>query len=287
MGTDKKKKREKTLAEQADKYVLYEAAVQSPDVDASFFRKVFRKRFSRDPRILREDFCGTAAVCCQWARSGRDRLAIGVDLDPVPLAWARQHNLAALPRKVRERVQLVQGDVREVEGPAADVVAAQNFSFFIFKTRDEMRGYFEAARRHLAEEGLLILDMMGGSQSHIEDHVEKRKVGKGKVAGISHPAFQYLWEQRRFDPITHRSKNHIHFRFRDGSRLRRAFSYDWRLWTLPEVQEVLVEAGFDEVQVYWEGTDSKTGEGNGRYRPRRHAPADPAWIAYVVAARTR
>ncbi|MDQ7087174.1 MAG: hypothetical protein Q9Q13_04615 [Acidobacteriota bacterium] len=98
MGAEKKKKnRKKTLAEQADKYVLYEAAVQSPDVEAPFFRKVFRKRFSKDPRILREDFCGTAAVCCQWVRSKRDRLAFGIDLDPVPLAWARENNLAALP----------------------------------------------------------------------------------------------------------------------------------------------------------------------------------------------
>ncbi len=30
--------------------------------------------------------------------------------------------------------------------------------------------------------------------------------------------------------------------------LRRAFRYHWRLWTLPEVREMLLAAGFDDVR---------------------------------------
>ncbi len=37
---------------------------------------------------------------------------------------------------------------------------------------------------------------------------------------------------------------HIDFKFEDGSVQKRAFSYDWRLWILPEIREVLAEAGF-------------------------------------------
>ena len=30
--------------------------------------------------------------------------------------------------------------------------------------------------------------------------------------------------------------------------LRRAFRYHWRLWTLPELREMLLVAGFDDVR---------------------------------------
>jgi len=75
----------------------------------------------------------------------------------------------------------------------------------------------------------------------------------------------------------------IHFEFPDGSRMDRAFEYQWRLWTLPELQEILAEASFRRVQVYWEGTDPETEEGNGIYEPTRQGEADAGWIAYLVA----
>ena len=32
--------------------------------------------------------------------------------------------------------------------------------------------------------------------------------------------------------------------------LRRAFRYDWRLWTIPELAEMLKEAGFDFMRAW-------------------------------------
>ena len=75
----------------------------------------------------------------------------------------------------------------------------------------------------------------------------------------------------------------IHFEFPDGSRIDRAFSYRWRLWTLPEIQELLQEAGFGQVDVYWEGTDAETNEGDGVYTPSTTGDADPGWVCYIVA----
>jgi hypothetical protein len=65
--------------------------------------------------------------------------------------------------------------------------------------------------------------------------------------------------------------------------MRRAFSYDWRLWSIPELRDLLAEIGFSETEVYWEGTDRKTNEPNGVYRKVLSAPDDPAWVAYIVA----
>ena len=55
-----------------------------------------------------------------------------------------------------------------------------------------------------------------------------------------------------------------------------------RLWTAPEIRELLIEAGFRNPTVYWEGED-EDGEGNGEFTPEEKGEADLAWIAYVVA----
>jgi len=94
--------------------------------------------------------------------------------------------------------------------------------------------------------------------------------------------FTYVWDQARYRPVTGELLCHIHFCFPDGSRLRRAFSYDWRLWTLPELQELLAESGFGRVTVYWEGDDSN-GKGSGEFTPHAHGDADAGWVAFLVA----
>ena len=76
---------------------------------------------------------------------------------------------------------------------------------------------------------------------------------------------------------------HIHFGFKDGSRMRRAFTYDWRVWSLAEIQEILRESGFGRVEVHWEGTDSETGEGNGIFRKTTRGEAIESWVALIVA----
>jgi SAM-dependent methyltransferase len=280
MGKNKNKNKRKndgeTIATTADRYELYQLSVQSPDVDVEFLERAFKKNFRRQPMTLREDFCGTAAISCSWVESKRGRVALGVDLDPEPLAWGREHNVGALPENKRDRVRLIEDDVRIVHDDKVDVVCAHNFSFCVFKTRDELREYFSAARANLANEGVLVLDVVGGAELQEEDREETRKIGKG---------VRYVWHQRRFDPISHRCEFSIHFLFKDGSAMLDAFRYEWRLWTIPEIRELLDEAGFSRSDVYWEGTDEKTGEGNGKYKKQDTAEADPAWVACIVAVK--
>ena len=95
--------------------------------------------------------------------------------------------------------------------------------------------------------------------------------------------FTYIWEQASFNPIDGMMDCHIHFTFPDGSRMDRAFSYRWRLWTLPELREMLAEAGFRDIVVYWEGTDEDANEGNGIFEPAEMGDPDPGWICYIVA----
>lgn len=263
------------MADRADRYALYLKSVQSPEHEVGFFRRIYKSNYGKQPRRLREDFCGTAAVCCEWVRGRPERRAIGVDIDPVPLAWGREHNVAKLPAAAQGRVELVRDDARRVWGPKADIVAAQNFSFQCFTTRKDLKRYFKAAHSNLAGRGLLMLDLMGGPECLEEDRTEVK----------SFRGYKYVWEQTRFDPITHACEYFIHFRFPDGSALEKAFHYQWRLWSIPEVRELLLEAGFRRADVYWENSDKRTGEGNDVYRRREHAESDAAWICYLVGVK--
>jgi SAM-dependent methyltransferase len=244
-----------------------------PSADVRFFRRVFRAEFDRPPTVLREDFCGTGYLSCTWASASREHVAFGLDIDPEPLAWGEAHNRAELSASVMERVELIEGNALDVLPRKADIVCALNFSWFCFHTRPELLRYFRAARANLRSEGLFVLDIEGGPevQTVLE---ERRRVGR----------FTYIWDQASFDGIGNRTLCHIHFRFRDGSELRRAFTYDWRLWSMPEVRDLLLEAGFDRVDAYWEGDDGK-GSGNGVFTRRERAENSEAWIAYVVAVK--
>jgi SAM-dependent methyltransferase len=266
-----KKKSALKMADKADIHELYERSVQAVDVEAEFLRDTFRSLRRREPQSLREDFCGTASLCCEWVRQSPRRRAIGVDIHAPTLEWGREHRLARLPAPARARVQLLRNDVRKVVTDKVDIVGAFNFSYFCFKTRDEMRGYFARVRRALKDDGLFFLDAFGGPEA------SAITTEKTKVRG-----FTYVWQQAEFEPVTSRILCHIHFRFPDGSKIERAFTYDWRLWTLPELTELLLEAGFSKVRVYWEGEDGEGG-GDGEFKEHATGVADWAWIAYIVA----
>ena len=49
-----------TLAGQADRYVLYEKAVQCVEAEIDMVDETFQSLRGRTAQILREDFCGTA-----------------------------------------------------------------------------------------------------------------------------------------------------------------------------------------------------------------------------------
>ncbi len=272
------KNKRPSLAAKADKYRCYQLSVQSPEHEVEFFEQAFREEFGREPATLREDFCGTFAVCCEWVKRAEDRTATGVDLDPEPLDWGRQNNLAALTEEQQSRIKILQQDVRTRNRPAVDVLAAQNFSFWLFKTRAEVREYFEVARSNMARHSVMVMDMMGGGACYDVGHVDRKKIKSGKTR------FEYRWKQAYFNPVTNDARFHISFKFPDGSKLKKAFEYEWRFWTIPEVRELLDEAGFSNSYVYWEQED-EDGEDTGEWARADEAPSHPSWICYLVAVK--
>ena len=264
-------KKKLTMADEADIHELYEESVQNVEHEVEFIQTTFRELKGRTAYVFREDFCGTASAACAWVRQGKAFQSIGVDINPEVLDWGRRNRVARLPAQDQARVSLIESDVQTVETAPVDVLAAFNFSYWIFEERAQMVAYMRRCFDALKDDGVLFMDMFGGPES-FEETKEKTK----------HDGFTYIWHQAEFYPVTNHMQCYIHFKFPDGSKIKRAFSYAWRLYTAPELRDMLLEAGFGTVTVYWEGED-EDGEGNGEFTPDDKGEADLAWIAYIVA----
>lgn len=219
-------------ADAPDRHDLYELAAQSPRRQAAFLRALV------DPSIasptLGEDFCGTGALSRAWVGLPGSGGAVCVDRDPEPLS--RLQGAAGIT--VRH------GDVREASDPV-DLLCALNFSICELHEREDMLAYLRHARGRLREGGVFVCDLYDGADAFAlgESEVELREGECG--AGV-----RYVWEQREANPLTGRVVNAMHFQLADGSQLRDAFVYDWRLWRPPEMRDAMREAGFARVEAH-------------------------------------
>ena len=148
-----------------DLHWLYEASVQNVDTDLDFGTRIFKKHRSRKPKILREDFCGTAKLAARWAQRGKKHEAWGIDFHQPTLDWGIKYNLSDLTEEEKKRVHLIHGDVLEAQTPKVDIAFALNFSFCVFKQRETLRRYFQRVEKSLNDEGVFILDIYGGTES--------------------------------------------------------------------------------------------------------------------------
>jgi len=268
-----------------DKHVLYAQAVQSPKGDIAYLLRFHAQYLpGRPPPLhLREDFSGTSELCAAWCTSDARRTAVGVDLDKEELRYAADCVLAnagsaagrtllvcanvlddpahATPFNADAWTDDSCADWRSLWKRPADIVAALNSSLCLLHTREEAERYCASARANTASPGLFVLDMNGGHS------MEKALELKTRLRG-----FDYIWSQDGFDPLTRTIRCHISFRIRGAAgqpqqTLRHAYSYSWRLWTLPEARDMLLGAGFKSVHVWMrrmredgeESSDSESG----------------------------
>jgi hypothetical protein len=264
-----------------DPHDLYELSVQDPPSEVEFTTATFRKLRKRTAMTLREDFCGTAVFSLAWVRSHPKRTAIGVDLDRPTLDWTLAQRIRPAGEELASRITLRNGNVLQADGPKVDVAVGFNFSYWCFETRATLRAYFEAARAGLHDDGILFLDAYGGTEMTMADVNERDVVDEQGIINDGKP-FTYVWEQVDYNPITAHMNCAIHFKFADRSRIDNAFTYSWRVWTLPELIELLHEAGFVRVRV-WAEQEGRDGEGTGRYYEAETLDNEGLWWVYISA----
>ena len=263
----------KTVNLPFDKYAFYNQSVQSAAEDVKFYRKTFRQlRKGKLPEVLREDFCGTGAISCEWVKLDKTHKSCGLDLDSEPMNYGRQHYISKLKPSQQERAVLIKKDVLSRDLPSADIVVAVNFSYFFFKKRDILKRYFDNVYKSLNQDGIFVLDIFGGTQC--TDAIEDK---------TKHKNFTYYWDQKNFDPVTNEAYFEIHFRYKQ-KKYEGVFAYDWRMWSIQEIREIMQEVGFQDTKVYWEGTDKK-GRGNGIFLPVEKGESCLSWIAYIAGVK--
>ncbi|KAF7823249.1 methyltransferase type 11 [Senna tora] len=285
----------------------------------------------RKPLYLQEDFCGTALLSTEWIRSDSRRTAVGLDLDLEALDWCMENNIPKVGGDGFSRLSLFHGNVlRPLQSklvksnpleliknitleenrenlqtgdlesnsqagsvaqddkcikrdfPARDIVCAFNYSCCCLHKRADLVLYFKHAHSVLSPEGgIFVMDLYGGTSSE----------GMLKITR-TFPNFTYEWEQADFDVIERKTRISLHFQLKKKQgKLSRAFSYSWRLWTLPEIRDCLEEAGFKSVH-FWlrkmpDLTKSTRIEGFGvgkddKYEEVTSFEQQNAWNAYIV-----
>ncbi|MBF0313180.1 MAG: class I SAM-dependent methyltransferase [Oligoflexia bacterium] len=261
-----------------EKYHLYESSVQYPRADIDFFKEQYQKFFHRSAKVLREDFCGTGKLSCEWVQESPSHMAYSIDLDPLPIEYGKRKHLAALSASEQKRIHYFEDDVMnsgKILGAKAlevDVVAALNFSFCFFKERSELRSYFTSVLKSMKKESLLVLDLFGGIDAQ-SLHIDE----------TDYEGFTYYWDCDKFNPISSHCIYKIHYkRDCDEHKQEAVFEYDWRLWSLPEVREILLEAGFQSVHIFWEG-EKDDGSGDGVFTEALEAENCDTWVCYIVA----
>ena len=72
---------------------------------------------------------------------------------------------------------------------------------------------------------------------------------------------------------------HIHFKDLEKKRLyEKAFTYDWRMWTIPELRDLLIAAGFSKVILYKDMDEEFQ-------QQDCNESDDDSWLVQIVAAK--
>jgi hypothetical protein len=233
-----------------DRHDLYEACVQNPALCASFLRALHGKR----PRRLLEDFCAGAALARRWISEDPFATAIARDVDAAMLERAARLSADGDGEAALARLLLVRDDLRQPSRldrsiPPADVVFVGNFSIGEFHTRGALVQYLRDAHANLAPGGVCVCDTYGGSAAYRTGGVTRTHAGRTPSTRL-----HCTWEQRDVDPFTRRVRNVLHFRVEHEGEIvgefPEAFTYDWRLWTVAELREAMVDAGFARTSVH-------------------------------------
>lgn len=266
-------KKKSKILKPFNKYVYYEKSVQNADNEIEFFQEKYKEIRKKNAYSLREDFCGTAWIANKWVTQGKEYTSFGIDLDPEPIAYGKETHYSKLSDDQKKRMQYIEGNVLEQQISKVDISFAFNFSYFCFKDRQTLLAYFKQARNGLKDDGVFFVDIFGGpdSQTVMEEETE-------------HSNFSYFWDCQYFNPLTHDCRFAIHFKRHGEKKRKDVFVYEWRFWTIPEIYDLLKEAGFKDVITYWEGED-EDGEPSGEFYQTRDVENCPAWVTYLAAVK--
>ena len=195
--------------------------------------------------------CGTGRVLIPTARAGID--IVGLDLSPHMLAVCRER-LQKEPDAVRSRVRLLQADMRDFDLAQRFTLATIPFRpFQHLLTVEDQLACLSCIRRHLADDGVLILDLFNPSL----DFLVTRPVGEelDEEPPFTTPDGRRVIRRQktvaidRFQQVGHYELIH-YVTHPDGRQERLVQAFPMRYLFRFEAEHLLTRAGFALEHVY-------------------------------------
>lgn len=265
----------KTRIKTEDIHSLYLASVQDPVGDIERISKIYQELFSKKALCFREDFSGTFALSCCWVQSDSKRSAIAIDNHAPTLDYGKKNYLPAMNKDEQSRLQVKLSDAI-IKTTPVDVVATFNFSYCLIHERKSLLDYFKKVHSSLNDQGMMIIDLFGGSESETLEIQERDIDNNDQIL-----PFTFEFERKSFNPISRIANYGIHFKYEDGTSIMDAFHYEYRMWSITEIRDLFEEAGFSSSAVYWEDFDEE-GLGNGSFYSTEEEENSMNWNSYIV-----
>jgi SAM-dependent methyltransferase len=195
--------------------------------------------------------CGTGRILIPTARSGVD--ITGLDLSPYMLDVCRQ-SLATEPSKVRERVELVQGDMRDFDlGKTYALVTTPFRPFQHLLTTEDQISCLTCIRRHLKPGGFLILDIFNPSMHFLTAD----NLGEEIAAEPEFTTPEGIRVQRASKTVARdyfRQVNDVELIYYlthpDGKKERLVHAFPMRYLFRYEADHLLARCGFEVIELY-------------------------------------
>jgi SAM-dependent methyltransferase len=175
---------------------LYEYRATGLDGDVQFY--VAEAQRAGSPVL--ELGCGTGRILIPVAQAG---VAVtGLDLS-VPMLDIARRKVAALDADTQDRIELVEGDMRRFSLGRRFALAMIPFRAFLhLLTPEDERQALECIREHLADGGLLILNIFDPRPDIIAAHSGPFGTALKKVSEFIHPETGHrfvVWDTREYD----------------------------------------------------------------------------------------
>lgn len=195
--------------------------------------------------------CGTGRVLIPTARAGVN--ITGLDLSSYMLDVCRQ-SLASEPAEVRERVQLVEGDMRDFDlGRTFSLVTTPFRPFQHLLTTEDQISCLSCIRKHLVPGGFLILDIFNPSLKALTaDNLGAEKDAEPEFTTpdgtrvmrmnktVARDYFNQIQDVELIYYLTHP----------DGRQERLVHAFPMRYLFRYEAEHLLARCGFEVIELY-------------------------------------
>jgi len=144
--------------------------------------------------------CGTGRILIPIAQAGID--IMGLDRSTKMLSIAEE-KITHLPGEIQNRIQLIQGDMRDFSlDRSFNLILIPFRAFLHLLTSEDQRLALKRIHEHLVEGGLLALNIFDPCLSIIAAHMGSLGQARKKITEIKHPASGnkvIQWDSRKYD----------------------------------------------------------------------------------------